>query len=57
MRSFAPAKIKVSMDRDHLKGYRYSIPERILRSITRLGGGAARDVSDVVLPARVPATL
>jgi hypothetical protein len=41
------------MDRDHLKGYLYSIPERFLRSITGLGGGAAREVSDVVLPARV----
>ena len=41
------------MDREQLKGYLYSIPERFLRSLTGLGGGAAREVSDVLLPARV----
>ena len=47
------AKIKVVMDREQLKGYLYSVPERLLRSLTGLGGGAAREVSDVLLPARV----
>ena len=41
------------MDREQLKGYLYSIPERFLRSLTGLGGGAAREVSEVLLPARV----
>ena len=41
------------MDREQLKGYLYSIPERFLRSLTGLGGGAAREVSDVLLPVRV----
>ena len=41
------------MDREQLKGYLYSLPERFLRSLTGLGGGAAREVSDVLLPVRV----
>ena len=41
------------MDREQLKGYLYSLPERFLRSLTGLGGGAAREVSDVLLPLRV----
>lgn len=41
------------MDRSQFKGYLYSIPERFLRSLTGLSGGAAREVSDVILPARV----
>ncbi len=41
------------MDRERLKAYLYSIPERLLRSLTGLGSGAAREVSDVLLPARV----
>ena len=41
------------MDRERLTGYLYSIPERLLRSLTGLGGGAAREVGDVLLPARV----
>lgn len=41
------------MDRERLKGYCYSIPERLLRSLTALSGGAAREVTELVLPARV----
>jgi hypothetical protein len=41
------------MDREQLKGYVYSIPERFLRSLIGLGSGAAREVGDVLLPARV----
>jgi hypothetical protein len=41
------------MDRGQLKGYLCSIPERFLRSLTGIGGGAARKVSEVLLPARV----
>jgi hypothetical protein len=41
------------MNRERFKGYVYSIPERLLRSLTGLGGGAAREVSEVLLPARV----
>ncbi len=41
------------MNRGQLKGYVYSVPERFLRSLTGLGGGAAREVSEVLLPARV----
>ncbi len=41
------------MDREQLKGYFLSVPERLLRSLGGLGGGAARELSDVLLPARV----
>jgi hypothetical protein len=41
------------MDREQFKGYVYSIPERFLRSLTGLGSGAVREVSEVLLPARV----
>ena len=41
------------MDRERLKGYLYSVPERVVRSLTGLGGGAARELGDVLLPARV----
>jgi hypothetical protein len=41
------------MDRKQFTGYLYSLPERFLRSVSGLGGGAAREVSDVILPARV----
>jgi hypothetical protein len=41
------------MDREQFKGYLYSIPERFLRSLTALGAGAAHEVSEVLLPARV----
>jgi hypothetical protein len=41
------------MDRERLKGYLYSVPERMVRSLTGLGGGAVRELGDVLLPARV----
>jgi hypothetical protein len=41
------------MDRERLVGYVYSLPERFVRSLTVLGGGMAREVSDVILPARI----
>jgi hypothetical protein len=41
------------MNREQLKGYVCSVPERLLRSLTGLGGGAAREMGDVLLPARV----
>jgi hypothetical protein len=53
MRTNGSAKIKFAMDRGQLKGYLYSIPERFLRSLTGLGGGGARELSEFLLPARV----
>jgi hypothetical protein len=53
MRTYQSAKIKFAMARGPLKGYLCSIPERFLRSLTGLGGGAARELSEVLLPARV----
>jgi hypothetical protein len=47
------AKIKFAMDREQLKGYLWSIPERFLRSLTGMGAGAAREVGKVLLPPRV----
>jgi hypothetical protein len=41
------------MNREQFTGYLYSLPERLLRSLSGLGGGAAREVGDVLLPARV----
>jgi hypothetical protein len=41
------------MNRSQFTAYLYSLPERFLRSITGLSGGAAREVGDVLLPARV----
>ncbi len=41
------------MDRERVTGYLYSLPERLLRSLTGLGSGAARELGDVLLPARV----
>lgn len=41
------------MDRGQLKGYVCSIPERALRALTGLSGGAARELSEVLLPARI----
>lgn len=41
------------MIRNPLNGFIYSIPERLLRSLTGLGGGAAREIGEVLLPARV----
>lgn len=41
------------MDRERVKDYVYSLPERLVRSVTGLGGGLARELGDVLLPARV----
>src|SRR5437879_5782569 len=41
------------MDREQLKAYAWSLPERVLRSISALAAGALREVSQVALPARV----
>ena len=34
-------------------GYVFSIPERLVRSVTGLAAGAAREIGEVILPARV----
>jgi hypothetical protein len=36
-----------------VSGYVFSIPERLLRSVTGLAAGAARELGEVILPARV----
>src|SRR5688572_17112683 len=41
------------MDREQFKGYLYSLPERLVRSVTGLSGGVARELGDVLLPSRV----
>jgi hypothetical protein len=41
------------MDRERVSGYVYSLPERLVRSITGLAAGAARELGEVILPARV----
>jgi hypothetical protein len=41
------------MDRTRIAGYLSSLPERLLRSVSALAGGAVREVGEVVLPARV----
>ena len=41
------------MDRKQVGVYLCSLPERILRSISALSAGAARELGEVVLPARV----
>ena len=41
------------MNRERLRGYVYSLPERLVRSVTGLAAGAARELGAVVLPARV----
>jgi hypothetical protein len=41
------------MDRQQLKSYCLSLPERVVRSLSALAGGAVREVGEVVLPARV----
>jgi hypothetical protein len=41
------------MDRQQLKDYFCSLPERAVRSLTGLTAGAARELSDVLLPERV----
>jgi len=41
------------LDRKQVGGYVCSLPERFLRSISALSAGAARELGEVVLPARV----
>ena len=41
------------MNREKLQGYVFSLPERVVRSVTGLAAGTARELSHVVLPARV----
>jgi hypothetical protein len=41
------------MNRKQLGGYVFSIPERFIRSLTGIGGGAALEVSEVLLPIKV----
>jgi hypothetical protein len=41
------------VDGERFKQYAYSLPERVVRSLTGLAAGAARELSDVLLPARV----
>src|SRR5688572_21583129 len=41
------------MTRNQLSDYVCSLPERVLRSVAGLAGGAARELGEVVLPARV----
>ena len=41
------------MKRDELAGYLWSLPERVLRSISAIAGGAVQELGDVILPARV----
>jgi hypothetical protein len=41
------------MKRPGTAGYWYSLPERLLRSLTALSGGAAHEVGEVLLPPRV----
>ena len=41
------------MDREQFKGYLISLPERMVRSLTGIGSGVVREISDVMLPARV----
>src|SRR5438477_6294141 len=46
-------RVPLAMDREGLKSYVWSLPERVLRSTVALAGGALREVSQVALPARV----
>src|SRR5437868_10392605 len=41
------------MNRQRLTGYLYSLPERVLRSLSAIVGGTVRELGDVILPARV----
>jgi hypothetical protein len=41
------------MNRDRIGAYLYSLPERLVRSVSALTGGAVREIGEVVLPARV----
>jgi len=41
------------MNRHRLAGYLYSIPERVVRSLSAIVGGTVHELGDVILPARV----
>jgi hypothetical protein len=41
------------MKRDELAGYLWSLPERVVRSVSAVAGGAVQELGDVLLPARV----
>jgi len=41
------------MNRQRLAGYLYSIPERVVRSLSAIVGGTVHELGDVILPARV----
>lgn len=41
------------MNRERVQGYVLSLPERLVRSVTGLAAGAARELGEVILPARV----
>lgn len=41
------------MDRHRVKGYVYSLPERVVRSLAALAGGFVREIGEVTLPVRV----
>jgi hypothetical protein len=41
------------MKREELAGYLWSIPERVLRSVSAVAGGTVQELGDVLLPARV----
>jgi hypothetical protein len=41
------------MDRKRISGYLCSLPERLVRSISGLAAGTARELGEVILPARV----
>src|SRR6185295_9797297 len=41
------------MDREHLKSYVWSLPERVVRSVSAIAAGVLREVGEVALPIRV----
>jgi hypothetical protein len=41
------------MDREQLKSYVWSLPERVVRSVSAIAAGVLREVGEVALPARV----
>jgi hypothetical protein len=49
-------EIMGDVDRERLNPYVWSVPERLLRAISALAGGALRETGEVVLPNRVRRT-
>jgi len=41
------------MNRQRLAGYLYSLPERVVRSLSAIVGGTVHELGDVILPVRV----